>query len=146
MTAADWTPIVNAIIAGIGLVLTYLFATYVPRFITATETRTGIQLTDQQRSAVQGAAWTVKGILETKLDQGVLHVADITVENPKVLEQAQAAIARVSDSARAQGTTAEALAAIAVGLTDTRRAVAAPPTFAAVPATPPLSTGDPAHA
>jgi hypothetical protein len=119
MTAAELAPIIQAIIAAIALAMTTLVGIYVPKAIAAFTTRTGIQLTDQQRATVMGAATTAAGIIRTQLDQGVLKLEHITVDNPAVLAQAQAAIARVPDAAAALSKSVPSMAETIVGLVDT---------------------------
>jgi len=123
MTAADFQPLIQAAFALSGTVLAALIAIYVPIYvpkaIAAFEKRTGIQLSDQQRAAVQDAVATEAGIVETKLQQGTLQLAQVTPTNPAMLEHAQAVLARVPDSANGQGTTAAAIAAMIVGKADT---------------------------
>jgi hypothetical protein len=104
----DWSPLIQA---G-GLIVTTVV---VPWAIVAYQKRTGIALTDQQRAAVQAALTTAAGIIETKIDQGSLSVADLTPAHPAVVAAAWAAIDRVPDSAAAQGLTAQAAAEIVVG-------------------------------
>lgn len=119
MTAADFAPIIQSVIAGIAAVITALIAIYVPKAIAAFEKRTGIQLTDQQRSQVMSAAATAAGILETQLDQGALKLEHVTPTNPAIVEQAQAAIARVPVAAAALNKSVPSMAETIVGLMDT---------------------------
>jgi hypothetical protein len=129
MTLQDWAPVFQAIIATIAAVITGLIGIYVPKAIAAFEKRTGVLVTDQQRAAVQGAMTTAAGLLQTKLDQGVLRISDITPTSPAVLAEATAAIARVPESAAAQGTTPLAAAQIVVARVDTK-----PPALVPAPA------------
>lgn len=130
----DLTPIVQPILAVLGVVSTGLLAIYVPRALTAFQTRTGIMLTDQQRAAVLGAVQTAAGVLETRMDQGTLQAAHITVANPVVLAQAQAAINAVPRAAAALGMTTDGVARMIVGAVDTApRVVAAPAQVVAGP-------------
>lgn len=119
MTAADFAPIIQSVIAGIAAVIAALIAIYVPKAIAAFEKRTGIQLTDQQRSQVMSAAATAAGILETQLDQGALKLEHVTPTNPAIVEQAQAAIARVPVAAAALNKSVPSMAETIVGLMDT---------------------------
>lgn len=119
MTLADWAPVIQAVIAGIALVLTTLIGIYVPKAIAAFERRTGVAVTDQERAAVMGAVTTAAGLLQTKLDQGVLKIGDITPTSPAVVGEANKALDRVPDSAAAQGTTAMAAAAMIAARVDT---------------------------
>lgn len=127
-------PIIQALIAGIALVMTTLIGIYVPKAIAAFEARTGIHLTDQQRAQVMGAAVTGAGILRTKLDQGVLQLEHIAVTNPDVLAEAQAAIDRVPVAAGALGKSVPSMAATIVGLLDTTPKLAFSPVLESHPA------------
>lgn len=127
MTAADFAPIFQALIAGVAMLLTGLIAVYVPKAIAAFEARTHIALTQQQREAIRGAAMTQAGLIETALQQGVLKLSQIRPDTPEMLAQARAALARVPESAAAVGTTPAAMSAIIVGNADTRPVVLAVP-------------------
>jgi hypothetical protein len=141
MTAADFAPIIQTIIAGIAAVIAALISIYVPKAIAAFEARTHIQLTDQQRSQVMSAASTAAGILETQLDQGALKLEHVTPTNPAILAQAQAAIARVPDAAAALNKTVPSMAETIVGLMDTKPPVAVLPL---APSAPLATTAGPA--
>lgn len=112
MTAADW----DIIIRDGAMVMTTII---VPFGIWAYQKRTGVQVTDQERAAVQGALTTAAGIIQTQLDQGVLKVADIHPLHPRIEDEAAAALDRVPDSAKAQGITVASAAAIVVARVDT---------------------------
>jgi hypothetical protein len=135
MTAADFAPIIQAIIAGIGVAITALIGIYVPRAITALDKWIGLQLTAQQQAAVMQAATTAAGILQTKLDQGVVRIAHIDVNDPAVVNEAQAALARVPQAAAALDKTVPSMAATIVGLVDT-----SPKPAAVTPLGPPAPT------
>lgn len=115
----DLTPIVQPIIATAGMVLTTLLAIYVPKALAAFIARTGIVLTDQQRAQVLGAVQTAKGMIETKLDQGALNAAHITIANGDIRAEAAAAIAAVPHAAAALGMTEAGVARMIVGAVDT---------------------------
>jgi hypothetical protein len=104
----DWAPVVNAAISGlatiVGLVIAGIAAIYVPKAIAAFTARTGVQVTDQQRAAVYAAVKTATGIIQTRLDQGLLKVSDIHEANPDITSEATAALRSVPDAAQAQGT------------------------------------------
>lgn len=129
MTAADWTPIINALIALIGLVLTTFISIYVPKALAAFQARTGIQLTEQQQKTVMDSALIAKGVIETKLDQGLMTISDIHAGNPAVIAAAQDAVARVPPPPAAAAKespgsvvappTANSMAQMIVGLVDT---------------------------
>lgn len=127
----DWTNVISGVFALIGTVVTGMITILGPRAISALETRTGIQLTDQERAAVLGAAQTQAGIIETELQQGTLKLAQVTPADPAIIAHAEAAIARVPDSAATQGAggaplTAPAMAAIIVGKVNTGPQVMTP--------------------
>lgn len=119
MTAADWTPITNAIIGLIGLLMTAAITTYVPRALAAFEKRTGVQVTAQQTAAFLGAAMTVKGLVENKLNQGKLRISDIEPDNATIKQLADEAIARIPLAAAGINSGAEALATIAASQVNT---------------------------
>lgn len=126
MTAADLDPIIQSIIAGIALLMTGLIGIYVPKAIAAFERRTGVQVTAQQQATVMGAATTAAGILQTQLDQGLIKLEHIAVDNPDVLAQAAAAVARVPVAAAALDKSVPSMAATIVGLVDTSPTKASP--------------------
>jgi hypothetical protein len=115
----DLTPIVTPILAVVGSVLAGVLAIYIPIGIAAFQKRTGIQLTAQQQATMLGAVQTGAGIIETKLDQGVLNVAHVEVTNPAIVAQAQAAIAAVPIAAASLGMTEAGVARMIVGKVDT---------------------------
>lgn len=113
------TEIIQGVFALVATVATALIGIFVPRAITAFETRTGIQLTDQQIAQVTAAAQTAAGILQTKLDQGRIGMADVTLSNAAVVLEAQAAVARVPHAAAALDKTVSSMAETIVGLVNT---------------------------
>lgn len=117
--ALDLTPIVQPILAVIGAVIAGLLAIYVPRALTLLQARTKIELTDQQRATVLGAVQTAAGMIETRLDQGVLQVARIDIANPTVRAEAAAAISAVPLAAAALTMTVDGVARMIVGAIDT---------------------------
>ena len=117
----DLTPIVSPILAVVGTAIAGLLAVYVPRGLALIEARTGVQLTDQQRAQVLGAVQTAAGVLETRLDQGVLQVAHIDIANQAVRDQAIRAIDAVPNAAAALGMTVEGVSRMIVGMTDTAK-------------------------
>ena len=135
MTMLDLQVIVQPILGVIGLIIAGLIASYVPRALSAFETRTGIQLTDQQHAMVLSAVKTAAGIVETKLDQGVLQVAHVNINNDTIREQAQAVINSVPDEAASLGITQETVARMIVGAADTSPHSAVPLGTAPVPIT-----------
>jgi hypothetical protein len=115
MTVAD----LDLIIRDGAMVVTTIV---VPFAIWAYHARTGVQITDQQRSAVNAALTTAAGIIQTDLDRGTLKAADISTAHPVVVQAAADALARVPDSAAAQGTTLISAAEIIVGRVSTKPA------------------------
>jgi hypothetical protein len=122
-----FSDLLQAVATALGAVITFLVAHYAPRAIAAFETRTGIQLSDQQRAAVLNAAQTQAGIVETMIQQGAIKLADVTPTSPAMIDHAKQALARVPNAAAAQGTTPVAMAAIIVGKADTVSAASARP-------------------
>lgn len=155
VAVADFAPAIQAVAAGIAVVLTTLIGILVPKAITAFETRTGIQLTDQQQSQVMAAAQTAAGLLETKMDQGALKLEDVSPAHPAVMLAAMTALSRLPDEAMAgmakHPVPQVAMADTIVGLMNTRTVGAqqvhliVPPSVPAAPAktddaTPPPAT------
>lgn len=127
MTAADFLPIIKALIASVALAVTLLMGILIPvlinRGIAAFERRTGIILTAQQVAAVRDAVQTQAGIVETALQQGVLKLDDVTPGSPAMIAHAKEALARVPEAAAAVGATPTAMSAVIVGAADTKAAI-----------------------
>jgi hypothetical protein len=141
MNAALFAPIIQAVLTGIALLITTLIGIYVPRAIAAVEARTGIQVSAQMQATVMQAATTAAGILQTKLDQGVLKITHINVTDPTVAAEAVAALARVPDAAAAMNKSLPSMIETIVGLVDTAPKptvllTAAPPLVPLVPRIP----------
>jgi hypothetical protein len=119
VTTLDLSAIVQPILAVIGTVIASLLAIYVSRAITVLQARTNIQLTDQQRAAVLGAVRTAAGMIETRLDQGVMRVAHVDVANPAIRAEAAAAINAVPKAAAALNLSVDGVARMIVGAIDT---------------------------
>ena len=115
----DLTPIINPILSVVGLIIAGLLTSYVPKLITAFEARTGIHLTDQQRTTIEGSVKTAAGEVETLIDQGVLHVSQVHVSDPTVLARARAAIDAAPAAAAALGISESDMARLVVGAVDT---------------------------
>jgi hypothetical protein len=115
----DLSAIVQPLLAVIGTVISGLLAIYVPRGLAAFQARTGIELTDQQRAVVLGAVRTAAGVVETKLDQGVMRAGHVEVANPMVRAEAVAAINAVPVAAAALNMTVDGVARMIVGAVDT---------------------------
>ncbi len=125
MTAADFAPLIQAIIALLAAIITGMIGIWVPRAIAAFEARTHVALTQQQRDAVRQAALTQAGIIETSLQQGVLKLSQVRENSPEMLAAANAALSRVPESAAAVGISKAAMASVITGATDTAKV--APP-------------------
>lgn len=117
----DLSAIVQPLLAVIGTVISGLLAIYVPRGLAAFQARTGIQLTDQQRAVVLGAVGTAAGVVETKLDQGMMRASHVEIANPVVRAEAVAAINAVPVAAAALNLTVDGVARMIVGAVDTAR-------------------------
>jgi hypothetical protein len=111
-----FAPVLQAVVAA---AFTGLFGLFAPRALAVAEARTGIKLTEQQRQTLLGAAQTAAGILQTKLDQGVLNIGRINTTDPAVLNEASAAIARVPVAAAALQKSVSSMAETIVGMVDT---------------------------
>lgn len=122
----DLTPIVQPLLAALGMTMTGMFAVYVPRALDAFTARTGVIVDEHRRAAILGAVQTSAGNLETQMDQGILSVAHINVSNTAVLLEAQAAIKAVPVAAGALGMTPYGVARMIVGAVDTAPRVAEP--------------------
>lgn len=118
-TAADFAPIIQAVIAALAAVITGLIGIFVPRAIAAFERRTGVLVTDQERAALMSAVTTGTGLLQTRLDLKLLRPVDILPSNAVVLKEAVAALARVPEAAVGQGTTIDTAAAMIAARVDT---------------------------
>lgn len=112
MTASDWDLIIRD---GMMIITTIV----IPLAVWAYHARTGVQIAAGQVAAVQAALTTAAGIIQTDIDQGRLKVADVAVDHPAIIQAAHDALARVPDSAAAQGTTLAAAAQIIVGRVNT---------------------------
>ncbi len=115
----DLTPIIQPILAVIGAVIASVLAIYIPKALAAFQARTGIQLTDQQRATVLGAVQTAAGVVETKLDQKALSVAQVTVRDPIIRAEALQVIVAVPNAAAALGMTVDGVSRMIVGKVDT---------------------------
>lgn len=118
-TVFDLQVIVHPILEVIGLLIAAFISAYVPRAINALALWAKVKLTDQQRAIMLGAVQTAVGKIETKLDQKALSVAHITIDDPTVRAEAQAAIEAVSSTARALNVTTDGVARMIVGKVDT---------------------------
>ena len=130
MTWADFAPIFAALVAAlmtaVGLMVRAAIHLYVPRLLDLLEMHTKIQLTNQQREAIEGALQTAAGNIETKLQQGDLQLSQIKPTDPEMLAAARAALSRVPAATAAVGITPEVAATVIVGKADTAKALAAP--------------------
>lgn len=136
MTAADFQPIISAVIAAVGAAITGLAAWYIPRLIAAFERRTGVLVTDQERAALMSAVTTGTGLLQTRLDLKLLRPVDVLPTSPAVLKEAVQALARVPDAAAGQAATIDTTAAMIAARVDTTPRPVVP-----VPAPAPLAAG-----
>jgi hypothetical protein len=127
-------PVLQTLMAASATVVTTLVAIYGPRAIAALEQRTNTQFSEQQRSVILGAIDTAAGVLQTKLDQGILKVGDVSPINPSVLEQASQAINSVPAAMAFHGQTISSVARMIVGAVDTTPRPAIPPNLQVVPA------------
>lgn len=115
----DLSVIVQPILAVIGAVIAGLLGIYVPKALAAFQARTGIIVTENQRQTVLGAARTAAGIIETRLDQGAMKVAHVTINNPTVRAMAEDALIEVPKAAAAMNMSVDVMAKIIVGAVDT---------------------------
>ena len=127
----DLSALMQPVLAVVGAVMASLLAIYVPKALAAFEKRTGIQLTDQQRAQALGAVQTAAGIIETKLDQGALQVARVSIADPTIRAEAQSAIDAVPVAAAALNLNVDSVSRMIVGKIDTAAHGTAPAPLAA---------------
>lgn len=132
-TAVDLSPILNPLLQVIGGVLALVLPALAGWALVIFQQRTGITLTDQQRSVVLGAVATSSGILITKLAKGVKPLETIHVSDPEVAAEANRIIAAVPAAVTALGVSPETLATMIVGKVG--ESIAADPTIPTVPVT-----------
>ena len=122
-TPVSTTQVFNSIFEGlmtiIAAALTGIAGWLGPKLIATFEKRVGIQLTESQKTTIQDAINTAKGIVETQLDQGIIRLHEVTATNPKILEIASEALDRVPNAAAALNKSIPSTAQSIVGLVDT---------------------------
>jgi hypothetical protein len=136
--------ILNLILTVVGIVAVPAAGWLANRCIAAFESRTHIQLTEQQRQTVLAAAHTAAGALVVELSKGRLGLGDIHPASDIVKAQAATAINAVPEASAALRVSTADLAQIIVGKIGAM--IAADPTVATVPAqtqaiTPTISRG-----
>jgi hypothetical protein len=119
MATLDLTPVLQPLLEIAGIVVTGMITIYGPKALAAFQERTKIQLTENQRQTILGAVQTAAGKLETQLDQGVIKAGHITVNNPVVAKEAQAAINSVPAAMVALDMTTDKIAGMIVGAVNT---------------------------
>lgn len=138
-TAADWQPIIQAIIAALAAIIVAisgligtLIVMFARRGIAAMEKRTGIMMTEQDRAAIMGAVTTDVGLIQTKLDLGLMRPTEVLPSSAPMLRAAAQLLDRVPDAATREATTVDTVAAMIAARVDTTpRSVAAPVPLAA---------------
>lgn len=138
-TAADWQPIIQAIIAALAAIIVAisgligtLIVMFARRGIAAMEKRTGIMMTEQDRAAIMGAVTTDVGLIQTKLDLGLMRPTEVLPSSVPMLRAAAQLLDRVPDAATREATTVDTVAAMIAARVDTTpRSVAAPVPLAA---------------
>ena len=110
---ANWDPLIQAL-------ATLLTVVIIPWGVWEYRQRTNLQETDQQRKAVMQAMDTAKGLVETAMDQGLLRPSEVKPDNRVIQREAEEALARVPEAAKAQGTTIDAAAKMIVARVDTK--------------------------
>lgn len=118
-TLVDFSAIIQPILAAVGAIIAGFIASYAPKALAAFQDRTKIQLTENQRQTILGAVRTAAGKLETQLDQGILKAGHITVSNPAVAKEVQAAINAAPGAMAALDMTPEKVASMVVGSVNT---------------------------
>lgn len=130
MSLADFQPIISAAATAIAGVIATLIGVYTPRLLAAIDKRTGVMTTAQDRAAVMQAVTTGVGLIQTRLDLGLLRPVDVHPSSPAVVKEAELAIAREAEqSAPGEGATVPIVAAMIAARVDTtpRAAVVAAP-------------------
>ena len=135
MTPAVLTQtILTELLQVLGILLVPLLAWAAQRGLAAYEARMHVQLTDQQRAIVLGAADTAAGVLLVRLGAGTLTRADLTLEQPAVKSAGLAAVQAVPAAAAALDVNAADMTRITLGKVG--RALAADPTVPTIPERP----------
>lgn len=111
--------IAQSVLALVGLILTALVGIVVPKAVSAFERYVGMKFDDKQLEAIYNSANTAKGILETKIDQGVLKLADLSENHPIVRDETRVAISRVPDAVAHHKVTDDQMAKIIVSRVET---------------------------
>lgn len=119
MSSVDLTTIIQAFEGVLATVITGLIITYVPKALAAFQAHTGVVLTENQRQTFLDAAKTAAGIIETRIDQGLMGIEHVNITNWAIANQAQAVINAVPRAAAALGMTQDATARILIGMVDT---------------------------
>jgi hypothetical protein len=99
--------VIVAVIGVIGSVATAILLLLLSKVVALFERWTHIQLTEQQKDTIRGAAQTGAGLLEHALAAGTIKLADAHTDNPVVKAITQAAFTNVQESAGALTVTAE---------------------------------------
>lgn len=118
-TLVDLSAITQPVLAAIGATIAGLIAVYVPKAIAAFERRTGIVFTENQRKTYLDAVQTGAGVLETKLDQGILKASHINVTNDAIRTEAEAVIKAAPTVATSLNLTVDGVARELVGAVNT---------------------------
>ncbi len=126
MTFTDWIPVLQALIAAAGVLLSTVLSISIPFAIAAFERRTQTTVDAREIQNLHDAASTAAGILTTQLQQGLVRLSEIRPESVKVMDAAHTALATVPDSAKGQNVLSPQMARMIVARTDTT-AKPAPP-------------------
>ena len=113
------TPMLDAITTALEAIITALAIWGARRIVMALDDRNSLDAMGKAQQTVLGAAKTAAGIIQTKLDQGVLKISEIGVENPAIIAEAKAALARVPDAVALTDKSRASMAETVVGLVDT---------------------------
>lgn len=119
-TLVDISTILQPVLETLALIIAGFITTYVPKAIDAVERRTGVQFTEHQRQTILDAVKTAAGLIETKLDQKTMVLAQVHIDDPAVRAEACTVIATVPDAAAALGVTEASVARMIVGAANTR--------------------------
>jgi hypothetical protein len=113
--SVDWAPIVQTLVEVVATALGVVAMALANKAITVFETRTNVQLTEQQRATVLGAVQTAAGAVKLELAKGGMALTDVHAASPQINAITTEATKGVQESVAALGVTPEGLAKMVVG-------------------------------
>lgn len=115
----DLVPLVQPILEVTGLVIAGMIVRYVPKILLLVEQYLHLKFTDQQNAVFLQEVQTAAGVVETKLDQGVLNISHVDINNPEMRAAASEIIKSIPGIVDKLGYTAKEVATAIVGAVDT---------------------------